>query len=148
MAKVQNRERLLRKLAAIPQKVRQHLGPGLEQGASEVVAAAKNLVPKDSGALERSITYKKGSRSTARGTQQGDPDLTVHIVAGNDEAWYARLVEFGTAPHENKGRFPGTQHPGTRPQPYFFPAWRAYRKRVKSRVTRAMKKGIKEAVGS
>jgi HK97 gp10 family phage protein len=148
MAKVQNRERLLRKLAAIPQKVRQHLAPGIEQGAAEVVATAKRLAPKDSGALERSIKYIKGSRATSKGTQEGDPDLTVHIVAGNDEAWYARLVEFGTPPHENKGKFAGTQHPGTRPQPYFYPAWRAYRKRVKSRITRAMKKGIKEAVSS
>jgi HK97 gp10 family phage protein len=151
MARVQNRERLLRKLAAIPQKVRQHLAPGIEQGAAEVVATAKRLAPKDSGALERSIRYVKGTLAAANeksGPIQGDADLTVHIVAGDEEAWYARLVEFGTPPHPNKGMFPDTQNPGTAPRPYFYPAWRAYRKRVKSRITRTMKKGIKEAVKS
>ncbi|MFC4172640.1 HK97-gp10 family putative phage morphogenesis protein [Microvirga sp. GCM10011540] len=155
MAKVRNREKLLRKLAALPQKVRDHVGPAIRQGADEIVAMQKRLAPKDSGALARSIQAVRGSytpeNANVRGvgtTGEGDPDLTVHIVAGNAEAWYARLVEFGTAPHENKGKFAGTQHPGTRPQPYFYPPVRALRRRVKSRITRATKKAAKEAASS
>lgn len=115
----------------------------------------KRLVPKDSGALERSIRVVKGTyrpeNANVRGVGgagEGDPDLTVRVVAGDATAWYARLVEFGTAPHENKGKFGGTQHPGTKPQPYFFPAVRALRRRVKARVTRATKKAAKEVASS
>jgi HK97 gp10 family phage protein len=115
----------------------------------------KRLVPKDSGALERSIKVVKGNYTPDNanvrgvgGAGAGDPDLTVRVVAGNAEAWYARLVEFGTAPHENKGKFAGTDHPGTKAQPYFFPAVRALRRRVKARITRATKKAVKEVAGS
>jgi len=115
----------------------------------------KRLVPKDSGALERSIRVVKGSYTPDNanvrgvgGAGDGDPDLTVRVVAGDATAWYARLVEFGTAPHINRGRFPGTQHPGTRPQPYFFPAVRALRRRVKSRITRATRKAAREIANS
>lgn len=154
MAKVQNREKLLRKLAALPQKARQAIGPALEQGAAEIVAMQKRLVPKDTGALERSIKYVKGTYTPDRkarglgGSGAGDPDLTVRVVAGDAEAWYARLVEFGTPPHVNAGKFAGSQHPGTRPQPFFYPPVRALRKRVKSRITRATKKAAREIAKS
>ncbi|MCB5173646.1 HK97-gp10 family putative phage morphogenesis protein [Microvirga lenta] len=156
MARVRNRDKLLRKLAALPQKARQTIGPAIDQGAAEIVGMQKRLVPKESGALERSIRAVKGNykaenanvRGVSAGGVQGDPDLSVTIVAGDAAAWYARLVEFGTAPHENKGLFAGTQHPGTRPQPYFYPPVRALRKRVKSRITRATKKAAREVASS
>jgi hypothetical protein len=120
----------------------------------------KRLAPKDSGALERSINYVRGTYTPensnvrgvgggkGQGSIVGDPDLSYHIVAGDDVAWYARLIEHGTPPHINKGMSPGTQHPGTKPQPYFYPAFRALRRRVKSRITRATKKAVKEIAGS
>lgn len=155
MAKVLNRERLLAKLAALPQKVKTQVGLAIDQGAAEIVSMQKRLVPKDSGALERSIKAVKGSytpdNANVRGvgtTGAGDPDLTVHIVAGNAEAWYARLVEFGTAPHINGGKFKGTSNPGTSARPYFYPPVRALRRRVKSRITRATKKAAQEVAGS
>ena len=36
---------------------------------------------------------------------------------------HGHLVEFGTKPHINKGRFPGSLHPGTSPRPFMRPAW-------------------------
>jgi HK97 gp10 family phage protein len=69
----------------------------------------------------------------------------MRIVAGDAKAWYARLVEFGTAPHVNGGRFAGTLHPGASPRPFFYPVFRANRRRARSRLTRAIRKGIKEA---
>jgi HK97 gp10 family phage protein len=155
MAKVQNREQLLRKLAALPQKARRAIAPAIEQGADEIVAMQKRLVPKDSGALERSIRKVKGNYTPDNanvrgigGAGAGDPDLTVRVVAGDAGAWYARLVEFSTAPHANKGLFEGTQHPGTKAQPFFFPAVRALRRRVKARITRATKKAVREIASS
>lgn len=139
----------------MPLKARQAIAPALEQGANEIAAMQKRLVPKASGALERSIRVVKGNYTPDNanvrgvgGAGAGDPDLTVRVVAGDATAWYARLVEFGTAPHENGGRFAGTQNPGTKAQPYFYPAVRALRRRVKGRITRATKKAVKEVASS
>jgi hypothetical protein len=141
-------------MAALPEKIRQEIAPALEQSAAEIVAMQKRLVPTKSGALERSIKYVKGTytpdNANVRGVGtagEGDPDLTVHIVAGDATAYYASFVEFGTAPHENKGKFAGTEHPGSKPTPFFYGPYRALRRRTKSRITRATKKGIKKVAG-
>ena len=152
MAKVQNRDRLLKKLADLPTKTRAAIKPAIQQGADEIVAMQKRLVPKRSHNLERSIKSVSGNytpdnanvRGVGGGGKGGDPDLTVHVVAGDAKAWYARLVEFGTAPHINGGKFKGTQHPGAKARPYFYPAVRALRRRVKSRITRATKKAAQQ----
>jgi HK97 gp10 family phage protein len=154
MAKVQNRERLLRKLAALPERARQAIKPAVKEGADEIVAMQKNLVPKGgTGALARSImavsgNVNKRTAGLSTGEVKGDPDLTVSIVAGDETAYYARWIEFGTAPHENGGLFKGTQNPGIRAQPFFYPPVRALRRRVKSRITRATRKAAKEIAGS
>jgi hypothetical protein len=113
----------------------------------------KRLVPKDSGALERSIKAVKGkvNKRTAglsTGEVQGDPDLSVTIVAGDETAYYARWVEFGTAPHQNGGMFKGSHNPGVRARPFFYPPIRALRRRVKSRITRATRKASREIANS
>jgi hypothetical protein len=41
---------------------------------------------------------------------------------------------------ENGGKFKGSQHPGTAAQPFFYPSYRALKKRAKSRMSRAAKK--------
>jgi len=125
----------------------------LEQGAQQIVSTAKNLVPKDSGDLERSIGYTFGEYTPAnpnvRGVAAGgggDPDLSITIHAGDAKAFYAAMVEFGTSPHDNGGKFKGTKHPGTNAAPFFYPAYRANKKSVKARVTRAMNKAIKDSL--
>lgn len=167
MSKVQNRERALRKLAEMPKAVRRALAPAIEQGAAEIVDMQKRLAPEDSGDLKNSIRYVKGTytpdNANVRGvgtSGAGDPDLTVHVVAGDASAWYARIVEFGSAPHQIKPKRAGgilkignrfaarANHPGAKATPFFYPAYRSLRRRVKARITRAAKKGIKEAAGS
>lgn len=68
------------------------------------------------------------------------------VVSGNEEAFYARFVEFGTAPStigqrvtnaSGRKRKAKRTHPGNAPQPYFFPAYRALRKRMRGRLSRA-----------
>lgn len=61
------------------------------------------------------------------------------------QAFYARFVEFGTAPHINGGRFSGTQHPGTSPQPFMRPAWDAGQQGVLDRVGQEMWSEISKA---
>jgi len=79
----------------------------------------------------------------------GDPDLTVTISAGNSGTRYAHLVEFGTSAHTitsdkpmGKNGIFGTvvHHPGAAPHPFFYPVYRANRRSVKARISRATRK--------
>lgn len=184
--KLIGRERTLAKLRAIPAKVRPAVRKAIETGADEIVAMQQRLVPVDSGALRASIRVEmggvalassgvlsggggrrgRGSRSggAAGGVIAGDPDLTATIVAGNAEAYYARFVEFGTAPHTIKPKntqgalyIPGRgwlkpgegiDHPGSSARPFFFGPFRALRRKVRSRVSRAIRKAAIEAARS
>lgn len=126
----------------------------LAQGADEVVADMKRLAPKKTGDLAHSITQTWGGgkvrySSLSANTMDGaaDPDLNVRISAGNDLVRYAHLVEFGTAPHINGGMFAGSQNPGAQAKPFFYPAWRANKKRVRSRITRATNQALKREAG-
>ncbi|WP_336800804.1 HK97-gp10 family putative phage morphogenesis protein [Kaistia sp. MMO-174] len=151
--RVQNRQRLLQKLAAMPPQVRAAAKQALAESADEIQGMQRRLAPKRTGRLARSIvqTWGGGKERYASlagsAMSDGDPDLTVVISAGNSETRYAHLVEFGTAPHDNGGTTKGSKHPGARAQPFFFPAYRALRKRAKSRVNRAMTKAIKRITG-
>ena len=150
---MRNRERLLRKLAALPPAVRKQMRAAIVASAEQIVAAQKRLAPRKTGALAASIGYSMGSytpanpnvRGVTSGGGAGDPDLTAVIHAGDAAAFYARWVEFGTKGHVNKGLYEGSEHPGSRPTPFFFPGYRAQKRSVKSRMSRAMRKGIKEA---
>ncbi len=147
---MQGRDRLLEKLRAIQGAPRAAARAALEKGAQKVVETAKTLAPVDDGALRASIGYTfgryapavRGGLKTAGGVD--DPDLSVTIHAGNEQVYYAAFVEFGTAPHVNKGRFAGTQHPGTAARPFFYPAYRMHIKSVKTSVSRALRKAIRE----
>lgn len=154
MAKLSRRENLLRKMAAMPPAVRSAVKQALAQGADEITDDMKRLAPKRTGKLRNSIVQTWGGGkvrySSLSGTagEAGDPDLSVRISAGNSEARYAHLIEFGTAPHLNGGMFAGSRHPGTSAQPFFFPAYRANRRRVKARISRATTKAVKQVASS
>ncbi|ULK98844.1 HK97-gp10 family putative phage morphogenesis protein [Bradyrhizobium sp. I71] len=158
--KVEGRERLLAKMRALPVEVRSAIKQALAQGADEITDMQKRLAPVSAtgshgnppGALRDSIVQTWGGdkarySSLAGSAGAGDPDLTVRISAGNSKVRYAHLVEFGTSPHPNGGKFKGTDHPGTTAQPFFYPAYRALRKRVKSRISRATNKAAKKVAG-
>lgn len=154
MATIERRERLVAKLRALPPEARSRIKQALAQGADEITDMQRRLAPKDTGKLRDSIMQTWGDKPALSsaglaggGSMPGDPDLTVWITAGGgprDSGWYARFVEFGTASHVNKGAFPGTIHPGTKAQPFFFPAYRSLKRRVKSRITRAFSKSMKD----
>jgi HK97 gp10 family phage protein len=151
---MQGRESMLRKLKAIQGLPRTRMKEALNQNAQEISDAQKRLVSVDDGDLRRSIGYTFGDyrpeNSNVRGVSSaggGDPDLTVTIHAGDAKAFYAAFIEFGTqGPYTIKGRFEGATHPGIRAQPFFYGPYRAYRKRAKSRLTRAMRKAIRESI--
>lgn len=144
MAKILGLDRLRRKMTVtIPAAVERATVAAMEQGADEIVAMAKRLVPVDSGALRDSIGWTWGDApegAMALGKVKGKGAkgrkfITIYAGTRNKslgplDAFYARWVEFGT------------QHMAA--IPFFFPSYRALRRRVRGRITRQMRKAIKE----
>ena len=132
--------KLQKKLKAMPTEAKISIQSALEQSADEIVELAKSLVPKDTGDLRDSIgwTYGKVPRGAITlgkvFASKLATDLTITVYAGNSEAYYARWVEFGTQKMAA--------------QPYFYPAYRALRKRAKSRTSRAINKAAKAVAKS
>lgn len=161
MTRLERRQRLLKKMADMPNAVRSAMKQALAESADEITDMQRRLAPSSRrgthgnppGELRRSIKQTWGggkvsySPVAAGGSVDGDPDLTVTLSAGNANVRYAHLVEFGTSPHVLGGIFAGAWHPGTAPQPFFFPPYRALRRRAKSRVTRATKKAVQRVAG-
>lgn len=151
MARIKGRERLLRKLRKLPAVARSEIKQAIAQSADELVATQKALA--SSRQVAESIHQVWGDKPeggvsgmlvSADGVVQGDPDLTVWIVAGSSAAYWARWEEFGTAPHPQGGLFRGTMHPGTRARPFFYPPYRMMKKKMKSRISRAHTRAAKK----
>lgn len=117
-SRVEGRERLKARLQAIPGRMRAEVRAAIEKSADELVGMQQRLAPVDDGVLRDSIRK-----------EPGDHDLAVAVKAGSDAAFYARFVEFGTQ------RTPA--------QPFFFPAYRALRKRIRARISRAVRKAVR-----
>jgi len=131
---VQGLARLNRKFDRLPQAAETAARAALEKSADEIVAMMRRLVPKPTGTLERSIGWTWGAApegSKVFGTVKGGEEVTITIYAGNDEAFYARWVEFGTV--------------NATARPYFYPSYRANRKRAVGRVKRALNKAARNA---
>jgi HK97 gp10 family phage protein len=150
MPKFSRRQQLLDKLAKMPGSVRSAIRQALAEGADQITNEMKRLAPRRTGKLRDSIVQTWGggrvrySSLSGAASEAGDPELSVRISAGNSAVRYAHLVEFGTAPHLNGGRFAGSRHPGSSPVAFFFPAFRANRRRVKARISRATTRAVKE----
>ncbi|WP_097082395.1 HK97-gp10 family putative phage morphogenesis protein [Rhodobacter sp. JA431] len=59
---------------------------------------------------------------------------------------HGHLVEFGTSPHINGGKFAGSKHPGTAPQPFMRPAFDAEAKPTIERLKPILWDGIQRAI--
>jgi len=140
---------LQRKLERLRAGTAEQVKPAMEQAAQRTVDMMKSLVPAKSGDLRDSIGWTWGD--TPRGAMKiasarvGGGAMQLTIYAGNEKAFYARWVEFGTAPHVNGGKFKGTDNPGTAAQPFFYPAWRANKKEAVKAFRAAVRKAVAEA---
>lgn len=135
---IRNKDRLFAKLRRLRPRTTQELARSIAQSAEEVARLARQLAPRDSGDLIASIVAEV------------NPDAvgpSARVTAGNGKAYYARWVEFGTAPHPQGGSRPGTMHPGNRPQPFLFPAYRLLKRRTKGRIARALGKAARAVAG-
>lgn len=138
-------ERFLTK--TVVAEIHKDLKVSMEQGAQEIVDLMKSVVAKDDGDVERSIgwTWGKAPKGTMKvgAIKSKKGGLRITIYAGGKGAYHAHLVERGTDPHENKGKFAGTDHPGTAPQPFFYVSYARKKRSVKSRNSRTLTKTLK-----
>lgn len=140
------RDAFAKKLAAMAPAAVKAMGEANQQSAAEMADLARQLAPTRTGALKGSIRVVPGPRPGSFLVRAGGPATTKVLRSGSGVGFdYALGVEFGTKAHANKGLFSGSQHPGTRKQPFFFPSVRAIAKRMKSRASRALTKAIKDA---
>lgn len=117
----------------------------LRAGANEFKDEVKANIPVDSGDLRRSVkvsTRSKGGRVTAS------------LKIGNKTAWYARLVEFGTAAHKIAPKDSGgglliggnvvgaVNHPGARAKPFARPAFDSQAGRALAAVAAQIRKRL------
>lgn len=149
MAKIIGLEALKRKFRALPGAVQAEVKKAVPDAADELVGMMQRLAPRNKGALVASIRREQreefravviagGTQATKREARKGSGQFT-------DEAI---LAEFGTKPHRIGGKFKGARHPGTAAQPFFYPAWRASKKRIKSKLSRSITTGIKKVAKS
>jgi HK97 gp10 family phage protein len=121
---------------AIPEKAKKQVRFAMEEAANDIVEEIWSIAPQGAtGRLGASIGWTwgdapKGSLTigTVGGKEYGTMRITIY--AGGGDAFYARFLEFGTI------KAPA--------HPFFFPVWRARRKRVKNRITRAVRQTIKK----
>lgn len=119
--RIEGLDRLKKRLARLPARMKAEVRASLEKSADELVAMQKRLVPVDDGDLRDSIRWEGGRH-----------ELSIDVKAGDNKAFYARFVEFGVL---------------ARPaSPFFFPAFRASRKRIKGRTARAVRKAVRANV--
>lgn len=163
---VKGLDRLLAQINALAPAQIAAARESLAVGASEVAEAIRRAAPQGAtGALKRSVGFSQfgdAPKTKASGAFRADAEvdpavraagLNVTVYAGDDEAYYARFVEFGTrgAPAgkfqdaKGKTRTNKRAHPATPAQPFFYPSVRALKKRVKSRVVRNANRAAKAA---
>lgn len=118
---------LKRKLAAMQVAAKREIEKELDRSANDVAALARSLAPVEEGALKASIKVEPGRHELAR-----------NIVAGDETAFYARWVEHG---HKEGGKFVAAR-------PFFFPAWRALRRSIKTRLGRAYSKAARSVASA
>jgi len=128
-----------RRMAAIPASVRERVRFAMQDQADKIVEDMFNAAPQgDTLRLAGSIGWTWGEAPAGTmvlGTVGGRDyaSMKITIFAGGGDAFYARFQEFGTV--------------NMTANPFFYPVWRARRRRARSAITRAIRKGVAEAVG-
>ena len=116
-----------------------------------VAESARGMVPVRSGDLQKSIEVsgklsKRQAKEARKAIAAGVPMAAVTTYVGSNSP-VAHLVEFGTAPHINGGRFKGSHHPGTAPQPFMRPAWDANKQAVLDSLSDDLRAEIARVLG-
>lgn len=130
-----NRKRFDRVLRRIPEAAKIELREALSRAAELITNTQRAYAPVDDGALQGSIRHEPVSEQEGKiavAIKAGGAATTRRVRNGQSITYdYALAQEFGTQ-----------DQPA---QPFFFPAYRVTKKRVKGRVTRAVKKAAQRA---
>lgn len=132
-ATIQGLERLRAKLRAMPAEVKAEVEAVIVASAEEVASTARALAPIDDGDLKASIVVTPPGGSTplySSGGRQAVGELRALVTAGNGKTRYAANVEFG--------------HGNAAPRPFFWPSYRSKKKRIRSRIARAIGKAARK----
>lgn len=143
---IRNKDRLFQKLTKLVPAIGAAVADANKQSAEEMVELARRFAPVKTGKLRDSIHYEPAGQPGSFRVVAGGEATTKEARAGSGAAYdYALGVEFGTKAHVNAGEFKGSENPGVHRQPFFFPAFRVIRKKMRSRAGRAISKAIKAA---
>ena len=95
--------------------------------AEQTAAAMRQLAPEDEGDLKESITVTLPGQSTPPYSQPGGNRVAaeneVIITAGSEDVRYPHMIEHGTSKMDA--------------QPYFWPAYRLFRDKIKRQTAAA-----------
>lgn len=129
-----NKARAVQRMQRLHPAIKRKVQAQMADNAAELVAMQKRLAPKDDGTLASTIRHADVSDESriAQKIEAGGPATTKPIRSGGPPTDYAVHVEHGTS--------------DTKAVPFFFSSYRALRKRMRARLTRAGKVGIAEAV--
>lgn len=133
-------EELRRKFARLTPAVEAEIQASLEKSGEEMVSLARALAPVDDGDLRDSIVMTTPGNLTpiyGGGGQQKVGPLGVRITAGDYLVRYAAIVEFGRKATATAAAMAA--------RPFFWPAYRLLRRRIRSRTARAITSAIKKA---
>jgi HK97 gp10 family phage protein len=132
--KIQNRERLRRKIAALPGAVRDEITQALRDSANEISDLQRRFVPVEDGVLRGTIRNSVSEADLRATMTAGGPETTKPVREGQDASYdYAFAQEFGTA------KMPA--------RPFFFPGYRLGKKKAKGRIARAINKAARRVAG-
>lgn len=127
-------ERLRKRLDALAPGAARAVQPVLTRSGLEMKSRMVALAPEDTGALKDSIAVSGPGQMTPPHSQPGGsmvvPDNAVAITVGGTDVRYPHLVEYGTS--------------NTPAQPFFWPAYRLLKKRIRNRIKRSISKAVRE----
>lgn len=141
---VQGVQQFRAKMRAIPVVVREEVARDMEVTANLIVRTMKSFAPRKTGALANSIGWTwgqapEGSLTVGAVEEEG---LRITIFAGGAGKGTKRVVRKGSGIISDVARFQefGTTRAPARP--FFFPVWRANRRLVRGRISRAIRRAI------
>lgn len=119
----------------------------LREAAVPLVEAAQANAPKDTGGLRESISIStRLNKAQKRLEKKAGGKSSVEMYVGSSSP-LAHLIEFGTAPRINGGKYAGSKHPGTRPQPFLRPAFDATVNQIIEIIKKRIAENLMAAIG-
>lgn len=127
---VQNLDRLKRKMARLPKKMREEAGKALQKWGGDAASLARNLAPVEGGTLQGTIKSTFYADTLRVVVEAGGPATERPVENGQDNSYnYVAAIEYGTRKMAAR--------------PFFWPAVRATRKKGRGALSRAITKAAK-----